>query len=135
MNIKTGSTIGIACVKNDGQGRSYFDKRDVNLNGNEERMLSEQIQAVNFRLRTSTNDYESDWHVAGDSTLLIMLSGCVEIILRDGSSKEFSAGDMFIAEDYLKEGVVFDEQTHGHRARVSGQDKIKVLHLKLAKRE
>jgi len=89
MTIKSHSTINITCVKNDGKSRSYFEDREVNLSGSEERMLSEQINAVNFRLRTSDNNYQSEWHVAGDPTLLIMLAGSIDIILRDGTSKRF----------------------------------------------
>ena len=130
--ILTQSEMIIPCVTNDGDGPSFFSEKAVTLNGDEQRMRSEQITAVNFRLRESFESYESGWHVAGDPTLLIILSGCMQIELRNGLSKEFKSGEMFIAEDYLAKGAAFNE-VNGHRARVLGDQKIQVLHLKLSK--
>lgn len=129
----TQSEMIIPCITNDGDGPSFFSEKAVTLNGDEQRMLSEQIAAVNFRLRESSESYESGWHVAGDPTMLIILSGCMQIELRNGLFKNFKAGEMFIAEDYLVKGELFNE-LNGHRARVLGREKIQVLHLKLNKR-
>lgn len=96
-------------------------------------MLSDQQGALNFRLRSSDSDYASDWHVAGDPTLLIILQGSIELSLRNGLTKEVGQGQMFIAQDYLADGVEFGEQ-HGHRARVLGDVQLSALHLKLSKR-
>ena len=60
------------------------------------------------------------------------MSGCIQIELRNGLSKEFKAGEMFIAEDYLSRNTEFN-QSLGHRARVLDGQKIQVLHLKLSK--
>lgn len=123
----------ILCVSNDGVGASYFTYRDIALNGTSARMLSDQQDAVNFRLRTSEQDYSADWHVAGDPTLLIVLQGCLELSLRDGSCVDISPGQLFIAEDYLSADTEFTDQ-HGHKARVVGDVKLNALHLKLSKR-
>lgn len=123
----------IPSVTNDGYGRSVFGIREIELSGASNWMLSEQQAALNFRLRSSTSPYQSDWHIAGDPTLLIILTGVIEIQLRDGSAQRFSSGDLFVAEDYLIDGVVFDE-SHGHLARVIGQEQLQALHLKLEKR-
>jgi len=128
------SNMDIVCITNDGKNTSYFDKRNFDLNGNSHRMLSEQISAVNFRLRTSDTSYASDWHVAGDPTLLIVLSGCIQIELRNGETKQFSRGEMFIAEDFLANEVDYNENIHGHKAKALSGDKLEVLHLKLSKR-
>jgi len=125
--------IDILTVSNDGQGSSKFGSRKINLNGTTERMLSEQQSCLNFRLRASENNYISDWHVAGDPTLIVVLSGAIEIELRDGQRKILGRGDMFVAEDFLHENINFD-QRHGHRARIAGEKALKALHLKLAKR-
>ena len=85
-------------------------------------------------LRTSDPDYSSSWHVAGDPTMLIVLRGSVTIELRDGSTREFSSGDIFIAEDFLDEKVSFNPKIHGHKAFVSGDEELRVLHLKLRSR-
>ncbi len=128
------TTIEIPCVTSDGQGESYFTKRNVELHGDSNRCLSEQISAVNFRLRKSDSAYSSDYHVAGDPTLLVILSGVVKIELRNGQSQQFSAGEMFIAQDYLVQPDNFDSDIHGHRAEVVGEQELSVLHLKLEKR-
>ena len=128
-------SISVTCVTSDGVNESYFDEKCIELNGNSQRMLSEQMAAVNFRLRTSDITYASDWHAAGDPTLLIILSGCIEIELRSGEIKRFSRGEMFVAEDYLAKGVIYNENKHGHRAKVIGSDQLQALHLKLNRRE
>ncbi|MFT7526632.1 MAG: quercetin dioxygenase-like cupin family protein [Arenicella sp.] len=91
------SLINIPWVSNDGAGPSIFTTRKVALSGLSDRVLSEQIQAINFRLRASDQYYASEWHVARDPTLLIVLTGTIRIELRGGESQEFSNGQMFIA--------------------------------------
>ena len=128
------TTMSVVCITNDGDNPSYFGKRDIELNGDDQRVLSEQIPAVNFRLRESPSSYVSGWHVAGDPTLLIILSGSISIELRDGQSKHFTSGDMFVAQDFIAKDKVFDSERHGHRACVLGSEKLVALHLKLSKR-
>lgn len=123
----------ITSIENDGNGPSEFGKRDIELHGVSARMLSDQIPALNFRLRTSDATYSSDWHVAGDPTLLVILSGIIRIELRSGQYQDFSNGEMFIAQDYLPQTIPFDNRLHGHRACVIGDNPVSVLHLKLAK--
>ncbi len=124
----------IPCITNDGRGPSRFGIREIVLDGDAQWSLSEQQPALNFRLRSSAKPYQSDWHVAGDPTLLIILAGVIEIELRDGSTRSFSVGDMFIAEDYLEEDAEFDSNHTGHRARIVSEVELQALHLKLAKR-
>jgi len=125
-------TLTIPTVTNDGISPSTFSTRLITLHGDANRHLSERIPALNFRLRTSDSAYQSDWHVAGDPTLLIILHGHLAIELRDGTRQDFGPGGMFIAEDHLKPGSDFCDQTHGHRARVLGDVPLQALHLKLA---
>ena len=126
--------ISIVTVCNDGQGASNFSQTKIELEGDETRCLSEQIHAMNFRLRTSPPNYDSSFHVAGDPTLLIILNGQLQITLPDGQSKQFCAGEFFIAEDYLAKGVDFEQGIHGHSAQVLGDQDLQALHLKLSKR-
>ncbi len=130
-NLNNMKKMIIPCVANNGKNASFFSTREIALHGDPLRMLSEQQDCVNFRLRHSTSNYSSDWHVAGDSTLLIILKGTVSIVLRNGDTKAFSAGELFIAEDYLLPTVLFDNALHGHRAEVVGDEDLAVLHLKL----
>ena len=125
--------IIIPTITNDGRGASYFSTREVELNGDVARQLSDQIAAVNFRLRRSVG-YSADAHVAGDPTLLIVLSGTMRIELPSGEHRDFSKGDMYIAEDYLAAVVEFKEGLHGHSARTVGDESYEALHLKLARR-
>ena len=127
------TTKSIPSIGNDGNNASYFDTHNIQLNGEESWMLSEQQAALNFRLRSSDAGYESDWHVAGDPTLLIILAGVIEIELRDGSSMQFAKGDMFVAQDYLNGGLELHAGL-GHRARVVGNESLQALQLKLGKR-
>lgn len=120
-------------VTNDGHGASYFDTYQVELGGTVERMLSEQQHAENFRLRTSDPSYEADFHTAGDPTLIVILKGALQIELRNGESQIYTAGEMFIASDYLEAGAEATE-IHGHKAKVKGSDELHALHLKLEKR-
>lgn len=126
--------IDIPTICNDGAGVSVFSQRTITLAGSTARQLSKQIAAENFRLRHSNSEYSSDWHVAGDPTLLIILAGTLEIELRNGESKRFSSGEMFIAEDFLTPEVNFDDTRHGHRARVVGNRALSAMHLKLSHR-
>ncbi len=127
-------TLLIPCITSDGVNASYFTDKTVELTGDESRRLSAQMAAVNFRLRSSDQHYGSDFHVAGDPTLLIVLSGTIKLTLRSGESRSFTTGDLFIAEDYLQEGVSHQDEVHGHKADVVGGQALKVLHLKLSKR-
>lgn len=127
-------TMNITCITNDGKSPSVFAEKQIELNGDEQRRLSEQITALNFRLRSSGTDYESGFHVAGDPTLLIILQGAFRAMLRNGECRDFSAGDCFIAEDYIADGVEFSNVIHGHKGQVVGEVELQALHLKLNKR-
>jgi len=134
MPTKLSQTTEIPCVNNDGFGKSSFSSRSIDLQGTPERLLSEQIPALNFRLRQSNVSYSSEFHVAGDPTLLIILTGSLKIELRNGEYQVFSKGEMFIAEDFLRPEISFDPTLHGHRAEVVGDENLSALHVKLEKR-
>ncbi len=97
-------------------------------------LLTERIDAQNFRLRESSPGYCSAWHVAGDPTLIAIQQGVLRIILRDGSHRDFQSGDILIAQDHLPEGVLFDPGQHGHKAEVLGKKTLKAVHIKLSER-
>lgn len=124
----------VPTITNDGRGPSVFSTLEIELSGEISRQLSGQISAVNFRLRRSV-DYSADFHVAGDPTLLIVLSGTMRITLPSGDSKDFSVGDIYIAEDYLAPDATFEKGVHGHSAKTIGEIPYNALHLKLSRRE
>ena len=100
----------------------------TNTNG---MFISNRQTALNFRHRVSEAGYESDWHVAGDPTLIIIQQGQLELILRDNNRYLFSAGEQFIAADYLPDGKSFTS-VHGHKAKVIGQQTLHAVHIKLS---
>ena len=87
--------------------------------------LTERIDALNLRIRTSEVGYESDWHVAEDPTLIVVQSGILRVTLRNGERKDF------IAKDYLPKHLPFDTKKHGHCAKVVGNKTLLAVHIKL----
>lgn len=97
-------------------------------------ILTDRIEAQNLRLRESAPGYQTDWHVAGDPTLIIVQQGTLRISLRSGDYMDFSKGEGFIAEDYLPGEIAFDTAIHGHKAEVLGKETFMAVHIKLGKR-
>jgi len=120
----------VTALSNNGGAPSFFEEIPFTLDQRGGMWISGQQQALNFRYRKSAVGYTSDWHVAGDPTLIIISQGTLRLYLRDGSQKDFSAGDHFIARDYLTPGSTFST-THGHRAEVIGNQELHALHIKL----
>lgn len=111
---------------------SIFSEEEFPQHSRGGMILTERIEAQNLRLRESAPGYTTDWHVAGDPTLIIIQQGTLCITLQDGSHRSFNAGDSFIAKDYLPEGLKFNSQIHGHKAAVMGAETLKAVHIKLA---
>ena len=111
---------------------SVFNEVAYSLEDYNGLFITDRIDALNFRHRMSEVGYFSSWHVAGDPTLIIVRSGTLRIGLRNGEYKDFSAGDMFIAQDRLQENEVFDDQIHGHTAELVGDQVLLAVHIKLA---
>jgi len=126
----TDITVPVLC--NASTGYSVFNEKTYTLEDYNGLFISPRIDALNFRHRVSKPGYYSSWHVAGDPTLIIIRSGTLRIGLRDGSHRDFSAGDIFIAQDKLTENTEFDNQSHGHTAQVVGEQDLLALHIKLA---
>ena len=95
-------------------------------------ILTNRIESQNLRLRESKPGYKSDYHVAGDPTMIIVQQGIMKISLQNGDYKVFKAGDLFIAKDYLPSSIVFDSGIHGHKAEVLGNEVFKAVHVKLS---
>lgn len=125
----------IPVIDVDDNGISIFSESDYDLSQRGGMFLSEQLSALNFRLRRSAAAYRADWHVAGDPTLIVVLAGTVRITLRDGDYRDFEAGEIFIAKDRLLSGQKFDECRHGHSAEVIGDCALNAIHIKLDRLE
>jgi hypothetical protein len=109
---------------------SYFSKRTYPLQNVANMFISDRQQALNFRHRKSAAGYQSDWHVAGDPTLIIVQQGTIELETRSGETRRYSAGEQFIAADYLPSDIVMDAK-HGHRAKVVSKVDLQAIHIKL----
>jgi hypothetical protein len=130
------NAITIPVLTNTNNGPSYFVEHSYNLddlNGSSGLLISPRIGAANFRHRRSEPGYCSSWHVAGDPTLVIIRTGTLRIGLRDGSYRDFTSGDQFIAQDRLtNNGLPFEDNTiHGHTAQVIGRTPLLAVHIKL----
>ncbi|MFQ3192358.1 MAG: hypothetical protein ACI936_003510 [Paraglaciecola sp.] len=112
--------------------QSYFIEQQYCLDDYNGLFISPRQTALNFRHRMSEPGYFSDWHVAGDRTLIIIRSGVLRIGLRDESYHDFIAGDVFIAQDKLPATISFNNDIHGHTAQVIGNQPLIALHLKLS---
>lgn len=111
--------------------QSVFTTMTVNLSEVNGMYISERQPSLNFRHRKSLSGYESQWHVAGDPTLIIVLDGSIELTVRSGEQRTFNKGEQFIAADYLPKDLAFTE-AHGHRARVVGDGVFQAVHIKLS---
>lgn len=112
-------------------GISVFSKDDFEMHQRGGMFLTEQIASKNFRIRKSDAGYETEFHLSGDPTLIIILKGSLKIELQNGDYKIFSAGDNFIAKDNLPENIIFDNKIHGHKAIVIGNETLEAIHIKL----
>ena len=112
-------------------GRSVWSQRDWPIEARGGMLLSPRIGCSSLRLRTSEPGYEAEWHVAGDPTLIIVRSGTIRLVLRDGTTRDFGPGEAFIAADAVPEGQGFDTDRHGHRAEVIGDTVLEAVHIKL----
>jgi hypothetical protein len=93
--------------------------------------LTDPIGAKNFRIRKSVVGYETEFHLAGDATFILIQKGSLKIELQNGESKIFNAGDSFIANDNLENNNLFDSKIHGHKATVVGKEDLQAIHIKL----
>ncbi len=123
----------ITLLTNDSNGPSYFTEAQLSEDDFNGMVITPRVDALNLRFRRSEPGYLADWHVAGDPTLIVVRQGTLRLGLRDGSTKDFTCGEQFIAQDALDEAIPFGDQ-HGHTAEVIGDIALLAVHIKLAKR-
>jgi len=124
--------ITVPVLTNEPSGISVFKDVEYSVEDYNGLIITDRQDALNFRYRISEPGYFSSWHVAGDPTLIIIRSGILRMTLRNGEYRDFSAGDLFIAQDKLVEGEVFDNTKHGHTAQLIGENTVQAVHIKLA---
>ena len=121
----------VSTITTNDSGISVYDEIEFDVNQRGGMFLTDQIASKNFRIRKSNVGYETDFHLAGDATFIVILKGSMKIELQNSDYKIFSAGDYFIANDNLPENIIFDSKIHGHKASVIGDESLEAIHIKL----
>lgn len=130
MKERSENTV-IPMLVTDQQGTSVWTERAWPTEPRVGMVLTDRVGCSSLRLRQSKPGYHADWHVAGDPTLIIVQQGALRIGLRDGSTRDFVAGQAFIAADAIPDGAAFDPDHHGHNAEVVGESPLSAVHIKL----
>ncbi|WP_303784741.1 hypothetical protein [Azovibrio restrictus] len=113
-------------------GRARFREEQVALlEGTPQVRLSALHPSSGYQLRMSPVGFRSEFHCTSSPQWTIILSGCMEIGLQDGSSRRFGPGEHFFSNDLLPEGETFDPQVHGHCSRQVGDEPLVTLFLKV----
>jgi hypothetical protein len=115
----------------DHDGRARFREEQLPLaQGTPQSRLSELFASGGYQLRESPVGFRSQFHCTGEPQWLFVLSGRMEIGLRDGSSRVFGPGQHFYSSDTLPAGAQFDPQVHGHWSRQVGDEPLVTLFVR-----
>jgi hypothetical protein len=117
----------------DRDGRARFREEPIALGeGTPQAMLSALFPSPGYQLRASPVGFRSPWHCTPTPQWVFILSGEMEIGLRDGTSRIFRPGEHFVAADLLPAGAGFDPDLHGHWSAQRGPDALVTLFLRTA---
>lgn len=117
----------------DTDGFAKFGEQTIALSGGTlKAQLSTLFASDGFQLRQSPAGVSSDFHCTTTAQWLVVLSGEMEIGLRDGSTRSFKAGEHFFSNDLLPAGAAFDSAVHGHRSRVVGDTPLVTMFIRTA---
>ncbi|MDR0737223.1 MAG: hypothetical protein LBF51_10445 [Zoogloeaceae bacterium] len=94
--------------------------------------LSRRFPVENIQFRHSPVGFASEFHCTTRPQWTFILAGQMEIILRDGFSRRFSAGEGFYSNDLLPENIAFDPEIHGHKSRQVGDEALVTLFITTA---
>lgn len=115
----------------DTDGRARFREESVPLDqGKPESALSALMPSGGYQLRQSPVGFRSSFHCTTDPQWVFILSGQMEILLQDGSSRVFKPGEHFYSTDVLPAGQTFDATVHGHWSRQVGPDELVTLFVR-----
>jgi hypothetical protein len=113
-------------------GYARFRETSIDLpEGTPAARLSALYSATGFQLRRSPVGFRSEFHCTTSPQWTFILSGQMEIGLRDGSSRVFSAGEFFYSNDLVPAGENFNPEIHGHCSRQLGDEPLETLFLKV----
>lgn len=115
----------------DSDGRARFREEDLQMTeGSPQARLSRVLAATGVQFRRSPVGFRSDWHCTPAPQWVFILSGEMEIGLRDGSTRRFGPGGHFYSADTVPAGAAFDPAVHGHWSRQLGPDPLATLFVK-----
>jgi hypothetical protein len=127
------STYKNTVLYTDTDGFARFREEDIPLpGGTPKALLSELFPSDGFQVRYSPPGVSSDFHCTTTAQWLVVLSGEMEIGLRDGTVRRFKAGEHFFSNDTLPEGATFDASVHGHCSRIVGDTPLVTLFVRTA---
>ncbi|MDR0233738.1 MAG: hypothetical protein LBI31_02900 [Zoogloeaceae bacterium] len=116
----------------DEEGFARFREEAIDLpEGTEAVRLSSESPVRAVQWRQSPPGFTSEWHCTTAPQWTFVLAGKMEIGLRDGSSRVFSAGEFFFSNDTLPPGASFNPEVHGHRSRQVGDEALVTLFIKV----
>ena len=103
--------------------KSHFEDFEIPLNDEGKiGFLSERKKASSIIFRETSGDYDYGWHNAPERQFVIVLEGSVEITVGDGTSKVFTGGQIFLAED---------TEGQGHKSRAINNEPRKSIFVTL----
>jgi hypothetical protein len=112
-------------------GYSQFRELEIELNeaGNIG-FLSDDLSASNYQLRHSPIGYKSDFHNSTTPQWVFILSGTMRIGLRDGTHRDFKAGESFYSNDTPPAANVA-KSVPGHNSAQVGSEPLQTLFLRV----
>jgi hypothetical protein len=126
------ATLSRTILYTDAEGYSRFREEPLELpEGTPQTRLSPPFPAKSLQFRQSPPGFRSDFHCTTSPQWTFILAGKMEIGLRDGSSRIFSAGSGFFSNDTLPTGASFNPAIHGHRSRQIGEEALVTLFVKV----
>lgn len=115
----------------DTDGRARFREEKIDLGeGTPMARLSTLLPSGGYQLRESPVGFRSQFHCTVTPQWVVILKGCMEIGLQDGSSRVFAPGEHFYSADVLPEGATFDAHVHGHWSRQVGQEPLSTMFVR-----
>ena len=115
----------------DTDGRARFREDSLALDqGTPQSALTGLMPSGGYQLRQSPVGFRSSFHCTTDPQWVFILSGQMEIVLQDGSSRIFKPGEHFYSADTLPAGQSFDATVHGHWSRQVGPDALVTLFVR-----
>ncbi|MCL1961073.1 MAG: hypothetical protein FWG56_04735 [Desulfovibrionaceae bacterium] len=112
-------------------GRARFRDGPLPLaEGTPAARLSALMASGGCQFRQSPAGFASGFHCTTTPQWLVVLQGCMEIGLQDGTARVFGPGQCFYSNDTLPPGAVFDPALHGHRSRLLGDGPLVTLFVR-----